>query len=266
MSYLALKKTLGFTLVELIAVMVVLSIIGALGSSFLIKTLDMYNNTSEKAALISRGRVSIEQMTRYLRNAVPNSARISSSGKCIEFLPAIAGGNYLNELPDAVNSAAAISSTTTSAFYITTGTARYFIAAPLAASDIYTTTAVSAKASISSLSGTPYTTVNFSSSTTFIRNSVSKRFFIADYPIRFCIANGELLRYSNYGFSNASLNDSDPGGGSDIMADAITTANSSFAVSAASEDINTRITLVLALNKGKTSVTLTHQVVVRNVP
>ena len=260
------KIAQGFTLIELIAVLVILGIVASIGTTFLVTTLDMYNSTSERVALIQRGRVTIEQMTRYLRDAVPNSVRVSSTGKCVEFLPAVSGGNYIATLPDSANGAAAINSTTTGAFYITSGSARYFLVGGLSSSDIYTSATPSARVAIASLTGTPYTGVTFSASRTFLRNSVNKRFYIADYPMRFCLAGTQLLRYSNYGFSTASLGDSDPGGSADVMADAINVTSSSFALSAGSEDRNTSVAMTLALTKGTTRITLNHKVLVRNVP
>lgn len=256
----------GFTLVELIAVMVVVSIMAVIGSHSLVKTLEMYRSTSEKSALISRGRVSIEQVTRYLRSAVPNSIRTSTSGRCIEFFQAISGGNYLNELPDTNNGAPAISSLTTGAFYIQSGSPRYFIVAPLLANDIYTPAATSTIVGINSLSGTPYSSINFSLSKIFTRNSVSKRFFLADAPIRFCISNNELIRHTNYGFSTAALTDAHPGGAIDIMTDSVETSASGFSISPSSETNNTSVNFVLSLIKGKSSITLTHKILVRNVP
>lgn len=77
---------------ELIFVLVILGLVGAIGSSFMVATMDMYQRTQDRVALMQRGRVALEQMSRYLRAAVPNSVRVSATGKCLEFVPVVAGG------------------------------------------------------------------------------------------------------------------------------------------------------------------------------
>lgn len=132
MSRTCLYKThSGFTLIELITVIVVLSIVGAIGSSFLITTMNNYNDVQEKNKMINKGRLVLEQMTRQLRGAVPNSLRVSPSGNCIEFLPIVGGANYLTELPDDQNGAPEVSSVATSPFVLGLGTARHAIVGAL---------------------------------------------------------------------------------------------------------------------------------------
>ena len=88
-----------------------------------------------------------------------------------------------------------------------------------------------------------------------------------DYPVRFCFKGTELVRYSNYGFSTSSLTDeTSPGGNTDVMADNIVLASSGFTLSAGSEDRNTSVGIRMAIKKNKTSLTLNHEVLVRNVP
>lgn len=91
-------KAMGFTLVELIAVIVILGIVSALGSGFLISISDSYHKAQMRAKLIAKGRVVTEQISRQLRIAVPNSLRVSASGNCVEFFPSVAGANYIGEL------------------------------------------------------------------------------------------------------------------------------------------------------------------------
>ena len=123
-----IKKALsGFTLVELVTVLVILGIVSAIGSSFVISTTDSYNQVQERTKLTSRGRLAIEQMARQLRIAVPNSIRVSGTGNCVEFLPVVAGVRYINDVPDEENGMLSTSSITTFNFSLGLGSANHVV-------------------------------------------------------------------------------------------------------------------------------------------
>lgn len=254
---------LGFTLVELIFVLVILGLVGSIGSSFMVDTMDMYQRTSNRVKLMQKGRVAIEQMSRSLRAAVPNSARISATGKCLEFVPVVAGGYYMNQLPDSENGGTASSSVVIAPLSYSGSAATQFIVAPLSSSDIYTAAATSARAGVSAVAAS---SVTLSSAKLFTRNSSAHRYYLASNPKRYCLLSGSLYRYSGYGFLTAALDDTSPGGSADLMLNQLNQSASSFSLSAGSEQRNTSIGIQLSLTAGTETVVLRHQVLVRNVP
>lgn len=263
------KTSTGFTLIELITVIVILGILGALGVGFFISFLKSYDSVQLRSKLIAKGRVVVEQMTRRMRAAVPNSVRVSSSGNCIEFMPVVAAANYTQDLPDLDNGASGIASLSTSSFSTNLGVARHALAGALFSSEIYTSANPAARVSITPLSGGPFSAINFSTSHVFIRNSLSQRIFLADHPIRFCYvpATSQMFQYSAYGLDSGILNDAVPSGAvSSLMSDNVSAQGAVFSLSPGSEDRNTVVNIALVFSQQTETVVLTHKVYIRNVP
>ncbi|RZS52221.1 PulJ/GspJ family protein [Sphaerotilus mobilis] len=91
----------GFTLVEMIVVMVVAGVLAATLTVFLRPAIDGYLVTRERAALQVEAENSLATMVREVRRAVPNSIR-TPGNQCVELLPASGGGRYRSG-PDTVN-------------------------------------------------------------------------------------------------------------------------------------------------------------------
>ncbi len=259
-----MRAVRGFTLVELITVIVVLSIVAAIGSGFVVTAVDSYRDTQQRAKLVHKGRLAIEQMTRQLRMALPHSVRHSASGNCIEFMPIVGGANYLTSVPDSGNGMPGTTSIKTSTVNATATTPAYVVIGGLSSADIY---AGAARADFGSIGGPP-PVVNLDGNHVFIRNSINRRLFLVDDPMRFCVTGGDLYEYSGYGLDPAAPTDANPGGTSvRIVSDvAVPDGSQAFDLSGGSEDRNTAVLINLIFQQGNTSVELNHQVLVRNVP
>lgn len=256
----------GFTLVELIAVMVVLSISATIGAGFIVDVVDQYQKASLRSELVMRGTVAMEQMGRKLRLAVPNSVRVSPSGQCVEFLPLVGGSVYTQPVPDDDNGRLASNSITTVGFTLLAGSAVYALVAPMSSAEVYSgATSANVRAAIAGTTGTPATSITLSASHRFVRNSVSNRVLISDSPERFCIGGGQLVNYRDYSFSTSALGDSSPGGTSVVMADDVDAATA-FALTAGSENRNAALDIAINVSGGSETVTLNNRVLIRNVP
>ncbi len=87
----------GFTLVELVMVIVIMGVIGAVVSVFMKSPIDAYFSSARRAALTDVTDSTVRRMARDIRKALPNSLRLPTSGSpslCIEFMPTKTGGRY----------------------------------------------------------------------------------------------------------------------------------------------------------------------------
>lgn len=119
----ALRQQAGFTLVELIIVLVLTTLIGATMAIFLRPAIIAYTDTRVRAELSDQADTALRRIVRDVRQAVPNSIRAPSSN-CFELVPAVTGGRYRMG-PDAANSAAYVEpSQQTSSFDVLTTMSR----------------------------------------------------------------------------------------------------------------------------------------------
>lgn len=79
----------GFTLIELILVIVILGIVSISVSGIIRSAMNAVTTVSERENLVREGSFLVERFSREMGNAVPNSVRIagSSAAHCVEFVP-----------------------------------------------------------------------------------------------------------------------------------------------------------------------------------
>ena len=95
----------GFTLVELIMVIVIMGVIGGMVSVFMKSPIDAYSASARRAALTDVADTVVRRMARDIRKALPNSIRPPASGSpssCIEFISTKTGGRYRAEVDSTV--------------------------------------------------------------------------------------------------------------------------------------------------------------------
>jgi len=88
-----MKIQRGFTLVELIIVIVLTGILAGVVTVFFMPAVDAYFASQRRAALADKADTMVRRLAREIRAAVPNSVR-NHGQQCIEFVPTKAGGRY----------------------------------------------------------------------------------------------------------------------------------------------------------------------------
>jgi MSHA biogenesis protein MshO len=189
----------GFTIVELVAVIVVLGVMAVSATQFIRQGVAVYVDTVRRDNLQQQSRFAIERLSRELANALPGSVRINGNAttQCIEFVPIVAATTYLNTITSvgAINSLEvvdvgyAFSNSHSLAIY-TLDNARVYGAA----SNVIALTgdAAGAVANTRSLSF---------SSRSFNEESPSRRAYIVSAPVSFCVEDNSLTRHVGYGFN-----------------------------------------------------------------
>ena len=88
------KPQRGFTLVELVMVIVIMGVIGGMVSVFMKSPIDAYFASARRAALTDTADTVVRRIARDIQRALPNSLRPLNNSQCIEFIPTRTGGRY----------------------------------------------------------------------------------------------------------------------------------------------------------------------------
>jgi MSHA biogenesis protein MshO len=199
----------GFTLVELILVIIVLGILATVTTSYLGLGVRMYTEANDRAQLLNQSRFAIERLTRELRNVVPNSVRIE--GSCLEFMPLSAAARYsiapFDSADDELTFYSALpewqdADTSNDNFIVQAGD--YVSIYPTLSSHIYSDiVSVGAEKRTVQITANPVATNGTVSlaiaSNRFPAQSSSQRMYLMpSSPVSYCVTGGNLRRYDNY--------------------------------------------------------------------
>jgi len=255
------NRATGFTLVELVMVIVVLSILALGTTRYIVTSSQSFVVSAERAKLIATARVAVEQVTRRMRNVLPNSVRISSTGNCIEFFPILVGSATTKPLLPAMTSLKA------APFDLSQGGTNYAVIAAFSTAELYDATLPSTGVIVATTltTGNDKSEIPLAQAHTFTRSSPTQRIYVVSNPERFCVTGGLLSHYSGYGIE--AISDAVPtGANNSLMAGNLDTSSSFFVHNAGSLTSNELVQINLAVSKGGESVTLNHNVQIRNVP
>lgn len=93
------KRLQGFTLIELVMVIVLIGIISVALVPVITNSVEIYRADKSRAALIQKGRLALERIAREVREAVPNTLETvtdAAGNPGIQFLSVRSGGRYVD--------------------------------------------------------------------------------------------------------------------------------------------------------------------------
>lgn len=261
-------KQLGFTLVELVMVIILLGVVGTFSSRFISDNVILYQTSVNQNERLNDARFVLNRMSKELDSAIAFSVTTvpNITGQmCIQFVPFTAAGQYINNVAGQSSIELIMDPMTRSGSRaVTTFIGLRISVLTTNADDFYITTE-NASDSIATIS--TYT-ASGSQATLDLdepldRDSAVSRYFIAENKVQYCLrSSGDAMELSR---SEASLTDS-VYPLSVLMVDNLST-NSSMTLTTATQFSNAILELSFGfLLRDGSEIKFEHQVVMTNVP
>ncbi len=192
----------GFTLVELVVVIVIVGILAALGGKFIVAPVTGYVDLARRTRLVDQADSVLQQMQRDIRHALPNSIRVDATGHFLEMLNTVDGGRYRRYPDPAIGGDSLDFTVADDGFDLLGQLSRiptvgdslvvYNISSTGTSGNAYDS-ASSNRATIGAASS--LTHINLTPPFYFAEPSPFQRFFIVDQPVTYACEGGVLNRY-----------------------------------------------------------------------
>jgi MSHA biogenesis protein MshO len=268
----------GFTLVELVLVIVILGVIAAIASVFIRYPVDGYLAAARRATVADTADTTVRRIARDFQRALPNSVRTSTTGTaCVEFVLSKVAGRYRTEDATTGDGTALDFSTQDSKFNMLWSNSTLPSQQQVKEDDlvvvynlgvsgasIYNADNYSKVTSVAA-SGTNETTINIEPKQ-FPLESGSSRFHVVasdEQQVAYVCSGFKLYRTVGALTSSAACLAT-----GDVIASQVDCTNTSFTFDGSDLQRNGLITIRLALQDSdhKESITLHHEVHVSNTP
>jgi MSHA biogenesis protein MshO len=188
----SVKRTLhkGFTLIELVVVIIILSILGIATSSYIASGVDIYSDISARDQSLNNIRFVMERLRREVSSALPNSAYLDENA-CLVFTPIVASSIYVDLPISPISSGSGKVSPIPDYQFLATNADKAAVYL-LSASELTTSSNKTHK-----ITGLEGTTISFDGSVSFDLDSPAKRIYIIRDNIRYCFSSSNLYRSVN---------------------------------------------------------------------
>jgi MSHA biogenesis protein MshO len=262
------RKQQGFTLIELVIVIILLGVLATVSLELLRQPIDASADAQRRARLADAADQAMARMSRDLRLSLPNSVRVLDGGRAIEMLLAPAGGRYRARTTaadggDVLDFASADTS--------------FDLLAPLAQVPavgqwvvIYNLSADGTQANAwagdnraSVGAGSTASSIVLAPGFRFPFASPGQRVYLVDGAVQYrCTSDGRLLRHSGYAITASPV--VGPAGSAPLVVDGVSFCDFRYAPGTTSRQ--GLASLSLALTRDNESVSLLKSLHLANVP
>ncbi|MFA3791469.1 prepilin-type N-terminal cleavage/methylation domain-containing protein [Aliiglaciecola sp. SL4] len=269
-------KQIGFTLVELITVLVVLSVVSVGIAGFIRTSTEIYVDVVERDKLLSQGRFAIQRMNLEISNALPNSLRIAgdSTIQCLEFTPILFSSFYFDipVAPEPATDEIKLIATDAAINDYTFENEQSIIVYPTSVEHVhgaFTRRFYLASEPELDDEDPKKLVVTIEGSHQFETDSPSSRAYITSAPVSFCVTDNKLYRKQRYPtspFQSTSLD------GAVLMAENIqndlsgSTQDMPFRIAEASLTRNAFVITLLRFELNEEIVVFNNEIHIPNVP
>lgn len=286
----------GFTLLEMIVVIVLLGILGSTGAILVQKPIEAYRDVLTRQELVDQADNALRQLVRDVRQALPNSLRIVSVGSswALEMANTVDGSRYRDQTGGGYTGAETVLSFTAASddsfnilgkfaytkllanerlvIYNTSASIFYSEAAANASSGVITPSTTSLTLLTKSKNGVQENQIQMNPAFKFSQRSPTQRLFVVDGPISYLCdsTTHELRRFDGYSFtasqpasaSNAPLN----AASQQLMATEVLNCEIDYQAGSSQRSDTLRVGITLQDTATAEQIRLFHQVHVQNVP
>lgn len=273
-----LKNKHGFSLIELVVVIVILGVLATGISTFINFGTQVYTDATDREKVVSSARFAIERLNRELRIAMPNSIRINtnnltgvSAKQCIEFTPIIFSTTYteIAVAPEAASDEIKVIAFDEALFDAGFSPNLKVGVYILNDSDFYDGSSDNIFTLLNNTidkSGQEWT-LKLNSVEVFAENSPTERLYFFNQSVSYCVENSRLTRHQNYN-RNADNTPTDLGV---LMAENLTMHNGNtlippFWLTEATQLRNSMVLIKLAFTSNLESIVFNNEIQVSNVP
>jgi MSHA biogenesis protein MshO len=291
-------KTKGFTLLEMVLVIVIIGILSVALSAFIALPIRAYTQVVSRSELVDAAELALRRVERDIRRALPNSIRVKTSGtkKSLEMVNVVNAYRYRINPPGNDSLDTTLPDTDFNvlrqfeADVLAGGPYRVVINntgdevgedsdQPLASRNIYA--AAATPNVITPASGTTITLtnplsdeghVNINPAFQFTEDSPRQRMYLIDTPVAYVCdtgaSPGNVTRYWNYTMQATQPINAGAAPLSSASSALLTRniTSCTFEYQAGSSERNAVVTIALTVSDGTEQVRLLHQVSIRNAP